>query len=80
MLTIVERRRGLVEQQNLGIAQQRARDRHALLLAAAELRTLRSDRGLERERELANEAGRVRLGGGLDHLSSGETKHAIVVQ
>ena len=38
-----------------------------------QLRALRSDRRFERERELANEGGRIGLGRGLNHLSKKES-------
>mmetsp|Transcript_20465 Transcript_20465/g.62302 ORF Transcript_20465/g.62302 Transcript_20465/m.62302 type:complete len:607 (+) Transcript_20465:191-2011(+) len=68
----VQRRRGLVQEQDARVVHQRARDRDALLLAAAEAVAAVPDVRVVALGERGDEAVRVRLDGGLLDLLVGE--------
>ena len=67
----VERARGLVEDQDRRVLQDRARDRDALALSAGELDAALADERVVAVRQRLDELGRVRELGGASHLRVG---------
>src|SRR6266581_4769798 len=74
----IERRGGLVEDQQRRVLQQGARDRQALALAAREPQAVLADQGVQAFGRLADEVESMCRAGGRDDLALGGAAHAAV--